>query len=307
MIPAYDDLPSIGDLGVKHSWGVLPASLGTLSFLSRAATLSAARAVRTGETISLNVPFDDFLPPLFGRPVLDHSVVETERNIFEDAINDFNPQASSQWDGLTHVRAREHGYYSGVTDPDEAKRTLGIHHWAKNGIVGRGVLVDVARYRDANGIAWDPFSGDVVEASELKQILQSQQLQLQAGDILCVRLGWMAEYRRRVAAKEDTSRVGDRFSGIASNDAMARFLWDSHLAAVCVDNPAVESAPGDRRNGSLHRRLIPGLGFALAELLDFDELAERCCESNIYSFLFTAAPLPLTGAASSTANALAII
>lgn len=307
MIPAYDNLPVIGDLGVKHSWGVLPASLGTLSFLSRAATLSAARAVRTGEAISLNVPFDDFAPPLFGRPVLDHSVAETERNIFEDSINNFNPQASSQWDGLTHVRAREHGYYTGITDTDEARRTLGIHHWAKTGIVGRGVLVDVARHRDANGIDWDPFSGDVVEASELEHILQSQQLKLQTGDILCVRLGWMAEYRRRVAAAEDISRVGDRFSGIASNDAMARFLWDNRLAAVGVDNPAVESAPGDRRNGSLHRRLIPGLGFALAELLDLDELAVRCHESRNYSFLFTAAPLPVTGAASSTANALAII
>ncbi|TFD22534.1 cyclase family protein [Cryobacterium sp. TMS1-13-1] len=307
MIPAFDDLPEIGTIGIKHSWGVLPVSLGTLAFLSPAATLEASHAVRTGETISLNVPFDDFAPPLFGRPSLGHLVTETGKNTFEDTLNDFNPQSASQWDGLTHIRAREFGFYGGITDGDEARTTLGMHHWAQHGIVGRGLLVDVVRYRAAQNIAWDPFVEDAVEASEIADIIAWQGQHLQPGDILCVRTGWMGEYRRRASTDGDVSRVGDQFAGIASTEAMARFLWDNKVAAVASDNPAVESAPGDPRNGSLHRRLIPGLGFALAELLDLDALADRCFELNAYDFLFSAAPLPLTGGASSTANALAIL
>lgn len=306
-VPRYDDLPQLGSLDVKHSWGVLPASLGTLSFLSPEAVRAAALAVTTGEVLSLNVPFDTFQPPLFGRPSLDHSVIETERNTFEDTINSFNPQSSSQWDGLTHVRAREFGFYSGITDAGEAAATLGIHKWAEHGIVGRGVLVDVARHRARQKFEWDPFSGDVIEATELEQILADQSVTLQPGDVLCVRFGWLAEYRRRVLAGLDVSAVGAQFSGLASTHDTARFAWDHQVAAIAVDNPAVESAPGDPRNGSLHRRMIPGLGFAFAELLDFDALGERCAALNRYDFLFSAAPLPINGATSSTANALAIL
>jgi len=314
MIPSYDELPELGTLGIKHSWGILPPSLGTLSFLSESAARAAAHDVRHGETVSLNVAFAEFEPPLFGREMLTNDIRETERNIFEDSINKFNPQASSQWDGLTHVRAREHGFYSGITDPTEAAATLGMQHWAARGIVGRGVLVDVVRHRAALQRAWDPFAGDVVDHEEIEEILESQGVTLEAGDILCLRLGWMAEFRRRAAGEtnsqgvdETGTQAGNRFSGIASTHDMARFLWDHRIAAVCADNPAVESAPGNPKDGSLHRRLIPGLGFALAELLDFELLAARCAELQKYSFLFSAAPLAIVGATSSTANALAIL
>jgi kynurenine formamidase len=88
---------------------------------------------------------------------------------------------------------------------------------------------------------------------------------------------------------------------------MASFLWDNKFAAICSDNPAIESAPGDAKNGSLHRRLIPGLGFAMAELLDFDLLAEKCLKRNSVCFQFVAAPLTLVGGASSTANSVALL
>lgn len=307
-LPAYDDLPEIAGLGVKHSWGLLDPSSGTLSLLSPEATARAARGVRTGERVALSLAYDEFDPPLFGRPALEHVVAETGRNIYEDTIGGFNPQSASQWDGLLHVRAREHGFYGGITDLDEARSVLGMHHWGAAGIAGRGVLVDVARHRERRGRAWDPFAGDTVEPEELTEVLAAQGTTLAPGDLLFVRLGWTTEYRRRVAAGDaDPAAVGERFSGIASHDGMARYLWDAHVAAVGSDNPAVESAPGDRRNGSLHRKLIPGLGLALAELLDLEVLAQRCADLGAWDFLATSAPLPLPGGASSTANLLAVL
>jgi hypothetical protein len=45
---------------------------------------------------------------------------------------------------------------------------------------------------------------------------------------------------------------------------------------------------------------------ALGELFDFDALATTCAQDGRYTFLFTAAPLPLVGGIGSPANAIAI-
>jgi len=76
---------------------------------------------------------------------------------------------------------------------------------------------------------------------------------------------------------------------------------------VCTDNPAVESAPGNLEDGSLHRRLLPLLGIVMGELFDLDALAARCADLHRYDFLFMAAPLPIPGGLSSPANAMALL
>lgn len=304
--PRYNELPELGTLGVRHSWGVLPAEFGTLDRLDEESVTRGVRSVATGRTFGLSLPLSTFEPPLFDRPSVKHQVFEAGRNTFEDNIDSFNPQSASQWDGLGHVRAREHGYFSGITDDGEAWSALSVHHWSRRGIVGRGVLLDVAGHFERTGTEWDPFAGATLKVADLEAVAQAQGVTFERGDILCVRTGWAAEYRARKAAGRDMSTAGDRFSGLSAAEPMARFLWDSGFAAVCTDNPAVESAPGNREDGSLHRRLIPALGFVLAELLDFDDLASHCAERGRWDFLFTAAPLPLEGAVSSPANAVAI-
>jgi hypothetical protein len=87
---------------------------------------------------------------------------------------------------------------------------------------------------------------------------------------------------------------------------MARWPWNAHPAAVALDNPAVEDIPGSSSVGSLHRRLIPMLGFALAELLDFEALADACARDGRRDFLLVAAPTNIPGGVASPANALAI-
>ncbi|WP_208961578.1 cyclase family protein [Rhodococcus sp. ZPP] len=295
----YDELPELGNLGVRHSWEVLPKEFGTLDRLDEGSVTRGVRSVSSGKTFGLSLPLTTFDPPLFGRPSVKHEVFEAGRNTYEDNIDSFNPQSASQWDGLGHVRAREHGYFGGITDDAEAHSALSVHRWAQHGIVGRGVLLDVAGHFERTGAEWDPFAGSILQVADLEAVAQAQDVTFERGDILCVRTGWVAEYRTRKGAGEDMTTAGDRFSGLSAAEPMARFLWDSGFAAVCTDNPAVESAPGNREDGSLHRRLIPALGFVLAELLDFDALAAHCAGSGRWDFLFTAAPLPLEGAVSS--------
>lgn len=306
-VPAYDDLPLLPGLDLPHAWDVLDHDLGSLSFIDDALRAAAATEVVLGESIGLNLPLDELDPPLFGRARLQHAVLSVGRNTHEDVLDGFNPQASSQWDGLRHVRAREHGFFGGTLDLDVDPGPLGIQHWARRGIVGRGVLLDVARWAVEQGRPIDPFAGTEITAAELAACAADQGVRLAPGDILCLRTGWVSAYRGLDAQQRTDPALGASFSGLRADEAVARYVWDHRLAAVCVDNPALESAPGDPAVGSLHRRLIPMLGTAVAELLDLDQLARRCAELGRTTFLFVAVPLPLTGGVSSPSNALAVL
>lgn len=308
MTPSYDDLPMHEALGLRHSWGLLDPDLGTLSRTTQEAVRDAAHSVTSGEAVSLNLSLGLIDPPLFGRPAPRHSVHAADRNTFEDVLDQFNPQAASQWDGFRHVRAREAGFYGGVTDLDAVEPDrLSIERLADRGIAGRGVLLDVAGWFQATGVDWDPLAGDVVQADTLARVAAEQGTTLRSGDILCIRLGWVAAYRGLSSRERAEPAIEQRFSGLRADEATARFLWDSGIAAVVTDNPAVESAPGTREDGSLHRRLLPMLGVVMGELFDLDVLAQRCAERRRHDFLFVAAPLPIPAGLSSPANAMAIL
>jgi kynurenine formamidase len=167
------------------------------------------------------------------------------------------------------------------------------------------VLLDVARWAESVGHGFDALSGHAITAEDLRACASFQGTAVEPGDVVCVRTGWIAAYRALDAA--DRTDVGRSFAGLRADEETARFVWDNQLAAIAADNPALECAPGDPAVGSLHRRLIPLLGTAIAELLDLDGVATRCAELNRWHFLFVAVPLPLRGGASSPSNALAVL
>jgi len=271
-------------------------------------TVAAAQLVRDGVSVGLNLPTDVPDPPLFGRERLRHQIFGVDRNTLDDRLDAFYPQASSQWDGLRHVRAREHGFFGGV-DSDElvpGSGPLGIDAWERRGIIGRGVLLDIVGLRARQGRAYDPLGSETIEADDLAAAAAAQGVEIRAGDVLCVRTGWLAAYLELDAGGRSAMAEAPRFSGLSGSDAMARFLWDAGLIAVAADNPALEVAPGDPAVGSLHRRLIPLLGFAVAELLDFETLTALCLRDGRWDFLFVAVPLNLPGGVGSPANAVAI-
>jgi kynurenine formamidase len=304
--PRYDELPVIEKLGMPHAWEVLDRDLGTLDRGDHAAVRAAAELVRDGESFGLNLPLTEISPPLFGRDPVAQDIFATDRNTLDDRLDSFYPQGSTQWDGLRHVRAREFGFFGGVTDaefgPDDDR--LGIGHWAAAGIVGRGLLLDVVGHREREGRAYDPFGSEPIEADELRAIVDAQGVELRDGDVLLIRTGWIGAYRQLDQADAQAGAV--TISGLSGSEDIARFLWDSGAIAVAADNPTLEVAPGDPAVGSLHRRLIPLLGFVVGELLDLDRLASRCAADSRWDFLFTAMPLNLPGGVGSPANAMAI-
>jgi kynurenine formamidase len=272
-----------------------------------AAVLNAVATVSVGETVSLNLMLDEIDPPLFGRARWEHRVYATERSIFEDELDAYNPQCSSQWDGFRHVRARDRGFYGGVTDLESAGDALGIEHLAHHGIVGRGVLLDVPTWCERNGQEYDPLGPSPIDDDTLAAVTASQGVESRNGDILCIRTGWVGAYRRLPADRRGDEVLSRQFTGLRANEAMARFLWNRRPAAVAMDSPGFEWAPGSVDDGFLHRRLQPMLGLVMGELLDFEALAQRCRELGRHEFLFVAVPLPVPGGLSSPANAVAIL
>lgn len=297
--------------GLRHSWDLHGPGdqLGTLNRLTAPVVAAAMGAARTGERIGVSLPLGLPDPPFFGRQALRHTMLPMGPFAFDDFVDGFYLQCSSQWDGLRHVGGPDgwYGGWRGSVDGDP--QPLGIHHWAARGIIGRGVLVDLAGARPG----YDPFTSVAFSAEDLAAALAAAGVSLRYGDILCVRTGWVDKYlalsveSRRSLAASMVDVTGYTAAGLAGSESMARFLWDSGVAAVACDNPAVEVVPGDRADGFLHGRLITGLGMAIGELFDFGPLALACERSGRYEFLFVSVPLNLTGGVGSPANAVAVV
>lgn len=310
-IPDFDALPVVEGLGLRHAWNVFGEGdeLGTINLLTPDRVAAGLRAARHGRVINVTQSLTAFDPPFYGREPLRHEVYRLDRNYWDDRLDNLLLQGSSHWDGLRHVQAREFGFWGGLTDESALVAgggPLGIDAWARHGIVGRGVLLDVSRHMESAGLAFDPFASQSVSATDLDAICAAQGVELEAGDILCVRTGWMARYLALDGEGRRAAAESHAFAGLAADEAMSRWLWNEHVAAVAADNPAVEVSPGSREVGSLHRRIVPLLGLAVGELFDFEELAAECANESRWAFLFVSVPLNLAGGVGSPANAVAI-
>lgn len=307
-VPLFDDLPLIEKLGLRHAWGVWGSEdeLGSINFITAQAVVGACRLVTTGRTIRLDLPVTEPDPPMYGREPLKHTIFAADRNNWDDKLDGFYPQGSTQWDALRHVRCREFGFYGGLTEDPHQHGRLGIENWARHGIVGRGVLLDVAAYCAAQGEPLDPTQEQPISDVLIDEVVRHQGVSLQPGDILCIRTGWMSAYQCSQGTERQQLLADYSFPGLAADEAMARYLWNNRIAAIVADNPAIEVSPGNPTVGSLHRRLIPMLGYALGELFDLDELADACHQDGRWNFLFSAAPLYLVGGVGSPGNALAL-
>jgi kynurenine formamidase len=313
-LPLYHELPIDPTRPAHSAWGVFgdDDEVGTINLLTPERARRARGLVHRGAVFSLNWELDQPSPAFLGRTALQHSVIDLNVGT-EDRYDGFYPQASSQWDALCHVCHPQHGFYNGVERSEITGRRgskLGIDAWARRGIVGRFVLIDVARHREAMGTPLDAATRVAVEVDELEAALVHQNVDVEDGDILLLRFGWIDWYQRQGAEVRARLPELDLFPapGLHQAEATAAWLWDHRIAAVAADCPALEAMPMDETSeeGYLHYRLIPLLGFAIGELFQLDDLADDCAADGVWEGMLTSAPLNKLGGSGSTANALAI-
>jgi kynurenine formamidase len=306
--------PSYAELPDGCAWEVLDPELGSLALLTPERVAAAAGLVRTGRRFPLDLPITVPDPPFFGREPVRHTVFDFSETVLDDRLDSFFPQGSTQWDAFSHFGHSTRGFFGGH---DKAAitgaRVLGIDAWHAVGIAGRGVLLDVARH-----VGVDPDSSFVITPDLLDETAAAQGVELALGDVLCVRTGWIGWYRgldvaaRTALARRSVSFDGFRVPGIGPGSATAAWLWDHGVAAVAVDNPAVEPIPPSAgaaeftADDMVHVRVLTMLGIPLGEFFDLDALADDCAADGAYEFLFTSAPLGIPGGIGSPPNALAI-
>ncbi|URM97434.1 cyclase family protein [Actinomadura madurae] len=309
-LPGYRELPLLHTDGdYRHAWDVYPPgeNLGCLRNLTSRTRRRGFATVRENTVVNISLPMNHPDPPLFGRQPLQHTVFSPSRNVMDDRLDRFFTQASTQWDGFRHVRAREFGFFTGHPGGFEADDDrLGVNHWAETGIIGRGLLVDVSARCPATPGEW-AGGGHVIDADALARAVDDAGAEVLPGDVLCVRTGWMRCYWESDTAGRDCLARSRRWPGLAGSASMAELLWDWRVSAVTADNPAVEAAPGRPGDGSLHRRLLPLLGMPMGELFTFEELARVCADLGRHEFLFVSVPLNLPGGVGSPGNAVAVL
>ncbi|KAG7152098.1 hypothetical protein HYQ46_012076 [Verticillium longisporum] len=136
----YDSLPD-----PRRVWTGAPGSreegLGRLVLLTPDVVARAAKCIKTGRRVGMNWDMNKLDVANFNRAPTQHHIVSLLGGAAYDDVYIFNPQQSSQWDGLRHFSAPfptpnepdRRLFYGGVTSKEIEDRNntrIGLQHWA---------------------------------------------------------------------------------------------------------------------------------------------------------------------------------
>lgn len=298
------------------NWGRWGADdeAGTLNFVSPQDIVKAGQLVRKGKAFALGLNFDRSGPQrgLWGNrfnPI--HTMLATGTDAvagnqdagklrYADDMVSLPLQCGTQWDALGHIFYDDkmwNGYDARLVDTNGAKKNS--IDKVKDRMVGRGVLLDVARHLGV------PFIDDgmAITNEDLDATARAQKVEIRRGDFVIVRTGQM----------EDRLAKGD-WGGYAGGDApglafeTAEWIFGKEIAAICTDTWGCEVRPNETDDASQpwHWVVIPMIGITMGEIFYLKDLAEDCAADRVYEFLFCGPPLPITKAVGSPINPQAI-
>jgi kynurenine formamidase len=291
---------------VKHMSLQGPADRrGALNNISSSEVVAAASGVWRGRTVSLAAPMESEVALDNPDPVvhqMTHAGISSGPasglSFAMDRVTlNIHGNADSHIDALCHVIFDGILYNDlspgAVTAAGATELSIEV---AANGIVGRGVLLDIPRVR---GVPWlEP--GDHVTADDLIAAEAAQEIRIEQGDLLFVRVGHRT--RRRALGPWDAASAR---AGL--HPAALELLAERRIAALGSDgnNDTAPSAAEDV-DFPVHVLAVNAMGLHLMDWLQFDDLVAVCEELNRWSFLCVVAPLRLRAATGSPVNPIAI-
>jgi kynurenine formamidase len=282
------------------------AEVGALNYLTADRIAAAARLVRRGVTVSLGLPLNTHRGVDNPKPARHEMTMLTDVDIGSGSLRfakdyigvDYHNEGHSHIDALCHV-AYDGFLYGGRPDAEVTSQgaMAGAIDLLRDGLVGRGVLLDIPRTR---GVRWlEP--GEYVVPDDLEAAERAQAVSVDVGDILLVRTG----HARRLAEVEpwDTSKAK-----VGLHPSAARFLADRRVAALGSDGNN-DTAPSTTEGVAfpIHVLAVNAMGIHLLDFLQFEDLVRRCEEAERWEFLFVAAPLRIEGGTGSPVNPIAIL
>ena len=181
-------------------------------------------------------------------------------------------------------------------DPDVEVTTTGatfgtIDAWS-DGIITRGVLIDVPRHRNEPYVTADR----PVQGWEIADAARAQGVEVEPGDALLVYSG-----------KDAFERAGGSYSGgdrPGLSVTCARFIRDHDVSLLGWD--MMDARPDPYGLAFPVHGVLFNYGVALLDNALLEPLAEVCAEEGRYAFMFKGLPLKVARGTGSPANPIAM-
>jgi kynurenine formamidase len=279
------------------NWGRWGANdeLGSINLVTVAKRRQAAALVKAGETVSLahnpmTEKADDNANPF------EHTML---RGFSMDryAVS-YHGYAHSHIDALCHILYKDqtyNGYARADVNTETGCKKLGIQN-LKNGVVTRGVLVDMPRLKNVPYL--EP--GTPIYVEDLEAWEKKSGVKIASGDAVLVRTG---RWARR--AQLGPWNVGQNQAGLHASVAP----WiKARGVALLGGDVASDVVPSGVEGMALpiHTLMITGLGVNLLDNQDLEALGETAARLNRWEFMLTVNPVPVTGGTGFPLNAIAM-
>jgi kynurenine formamidase len=279
---------------------------GALNLLTAERVAAAAALVRDGTTVSLGRLLDARPGPENPRPADHHMTLLTDVDIGSGSLrfakdyigSDYHNDTHSHLDALCHV-AYEGKLFNGfaadaIGEHGSPACSVGV---ARDGIVGRGILLDVPA---ALGVPWlEP--GENVFGEDLDAAMHRQGIESAVGDIVLIRVG----HARRLAELGPWDTAAEK-AGL--HPTTMKLLAARDIAALgCDGNNDTAPSAVNGIGFPIHALALNAMGVHLFDYLDLERLAEACAAAHRWEFLFVASPLLIAGGTGSPLNPLAIL
>jgi kynurenine formamidase len=278
---------------------------GALNLLTPERVTAAVELVREGITTTLSLPLNTHMAKHNPNPA-DHYMTALAAAAADADRTHFNKDyvgADYHNDGHTHIDALSHVAYDGslyngkpetaVTDAGAGADSIGV---LKDGLVGRGVLLDIPRVQ---GVAWlEP--GEQIFREDLEAAEDEQGARVGEGDVLLVRTG----HARRL---QDIGSWDTPHAKAGLHPTALSFLADRDVAVLGSDGNS-DTAPSSTEGVAfpIHVLTITAMGIHLLDYLQFEDLRAICERTGRWDFLFVAAPLRIVHGTGSPLNPIAI-
>jgi kynurenine formamidase len=279
---------------------------GALDYITAAHVIAAAQEVQLGRSVSLSRPIetepaaDDPEPARHDMTgaLGDHHLERGLDFAMDRFAMNIHGNANSHIDALCHVIFDSKLYNDVPVDVITPTGATSLSIDAiENGIVGRGVLLEIPRL---HGQPWLEPGSNVTEG-DLRAAEDAQHLHVGPGDLLFVRVGHSARRKELGAWDAATARAG-------MHPTTLEFVAERKVAALGSDgnNDAAPSTT-DGVDFPVHALAMNALGIHLLDYLQFEDLAGVCEEQGRWTFLAVIAPLRLPAATGSPVNPIAIL
>jgi kynurenine formamidase len=297
-VPTRDEVLSY--LKDRNNWGRWGADdqRGAINLITPEKRAQAAASVRSGRSVSLSREWPKtpgrgnpnpaqhwsrwFNYPTGGGAALDYYAIS------------YHGYTTTHIDALCHVWADD-GIYGGRNPQDvmtgNGARACDVDQW-RDGIITRGVLLDVPRHRGEPFVTVDK----PVHGWELEDIATEQGVTLEPGDALLVYSG------REQWHKANADWAGGPH-GAGLHASCLPFLRDNDVAVLGWD--LMDAAHDYGVPWTVHGALF-AYGVALLDNCLLEPLAGVCAEEGRYTFMLTVAPLRVVGGTGSPTNPLAL-